>query len=144
VLAGFLFAQDGHPFNEPVLYTGLGLLFVTPSAGEFYAGQYLTYGLAIRAAATALAVYTLQTQTKAITCAEALSSDAPKCRGFTENAYPLMGVAAIAFIGGVWFDVLDAGEAADRYNRDHGFSTTPTALRGPHGLVPGLAFSGTF
>src|SRR5690242_6472174 len=54
-LAGFLTTPEGEAFNEPVLYTGIGLLAVTPSLGEFYAGQYLTIGMGIRAAATGLA-----------------------------------------------------------------------------------------
>lgn len=144
VLSGFLFAEDGRPFNMPVLYTGLGLLFIAPSAGEFYAEQYLTYGMAVRAAALGLAVYTLDKHTKPVTCQDALSSDQPKCEGFKEAAYPLMGVAAIMFIGGVWYDVLDAGDAADRYNRNHGLTVTPTALAAPHGMVPAVALSGTF
>lgn len=142
-LGGFVFAQESKPFNEPLLYTGLGLLLVGPSAGEFYAGQYLTIGMGIRAVGAGLAVWTLQTQTKVVTCDDALSSN-EKCTGFVENAAPLLGVAAIVFIGGVWYDVLDAPDAADRYNKKHGFTATPTALVGPHGLAPGVAISGSF
>jgi hypothetical protein len=142
-LGGFVFAQDGKPFNEPLLYTGLGMLLVGPSAGEFYAGQYLTIGMAVRAVGTGLAVWTLQTQTKIVTCDTALSSN-EKCTGFVENAAPLLGIAAIVFIGGVWYDVLDAPDAADRYNKKHGFTATPTALVGPRGLVPGVALGGSF
>src|SRR5687768_575591 len=42
VIGGFMFARDGKRINEPVMYTGIGMLFVTPSLGEFYAGQYVT------------------------------------------------------------------------------------------------------
>jgi hypothetical protein len=99
--------------------------------------------MGVRAAATGLAIYTLQTQTKVITCDDASTSD-EKCEGFTDNAAPILGVAAIMFIGGVWYDVLDAGDAADRYNRKHGYSVTPTAMRAPQGIVPGLAISGSW
>jgi hypothetical protein len=142
-VGGFMFAPDSKPFNTPVLYTGLGMLLVGPSAGEFYAGQYLTIGMAVRAAGAGLAVWTLQTQTKVITCDNATNSE-QKCEGFVENAAPLLGVAAIIFIGGVWYDVLDAGDAADRYNVKHGFMAAPMAIMGPTGLVPGLAVSGGF
>lgn len=142
-LGGFVFAQDSKPFNEPLLYTGLGLLLVGPSAGEFYAGQYLTIGMGVRAAATGLAVWTLRTQTKIVTCDDSTAIN-QECTGFVENAAPLLGVAAIIFIGGVWYDVLDAPDAADRYNKKHGFTATPTALVGPQGLVPGVALSGSF
>jgi hypothetical protein len=143
-LAGFLTTPEGEAFNEPVLYTGIGLLAVTPSLGEFYAGQYLTIGMGVRAAATGLAIYTLNSQTKAVICDTPGANHELACRSFNENAYPLLGVSAIAFIGGVWYDVLDAGDAADRYNRDHGFTVAPTTLSGPQGLAPGLVVSGQF
>lgn len=142
-LGGFLFATESKPFNKPVLYTGLGLLLVGPSAGEFYAGQYLTYGMGIRAVGTGLAVWTLQTQTKIVTCDDATNSE-QKCTDFVENAAPLLGVAAIMFIGGVWYDVLDAADAADRYNKKHAFTVTPTAISTPRGMAPGISVGGTF
>ena len=142
-LGGFVFAPDSKPFNKPLLYTGVGMLFVGPSAGEFYSGQYLTIGMGIRAAAAGLAVWTLQNETKVVTCDDASNSD-QKCEGFTDIAAPILGVAAIMFIGGVWYDVLDARDSAERYNRRHGFSLAPTALAAPHGTVPGLAFGGSF
>lgn len=143
VLAGFLTARDAERINPPVMYTGLGLLFVTPSLGEFYAGEYITLGMGVRALATGLAVYTLDSQTRLATCDNASSSTAPKCEVFTENAYPLLGVAAIAFVGGVWYDVLDAGDAVDRHNAAFGLSVTP-AVPTASGLAPGLSLSGRF
>lgn len=143
-LAGFLTTPEGEAFNTPVLYTGLGLLFIAPSAGEYYAGQYLTIGMGVRAAATGFAVWTLQSQTRAVRCDTIGASTALDCETFTENAYPFMGIAAIAFIGGVWYDVLDAGDAADRYNRKHSIMAVPTVMPGPQGLAPGLSISGAF
>jgi hypothetical protein len=143
-LAGFLTTPEGEAFNEPVLYTGIGLLAVTPSLGEFYAGQYLTMGMGIRVAATGLALYTLNTQTKAVICDTPGANHDLACRSFTENAYPLLGLAAIAFVGGVWYDVLDAGDAADRYNHRHGFTVAPTTMSGPQGMAPGLVLGGEF
>lgn len=143
-LAGFLTTPQGEAFNEPVLYTGVGMLAIAPSFGEFYAGQYLTIGMGIRAAATGLAFYTLNTQTRAVICDQVGASKDLDCESFTENAYPLLGISAIAFVGGVWYDVLDAGDAADRYNSKHGFTVAPTTLPGPQGLAPGLVVSGQF
>jgi len=143
VIAGFMAAPDGKRFNEPVMYTGLGLLSITPSFGELYVGEYLTWGMGIRAVAGALAVYTLQTQTRLATCDTANSSTEPPCEIFTEGAYPLLGLAAIGFIGGVWYDVLDADDAVDRYNRKHGFSVAPVVPT-TSGLAPGMSLSGTF
>jgi hypothetical protein len=143
-LAGFVTTPQGEAFNEPVLYTGVGMLFVAPSLGEFYAGQYLTLGMGIRAAAAGLAFYTLATQTEAVICDEPGANKDLNCSTFTGNAYPLLGVSAIAFIGGVWYDVLDAGDSADRYNQSHGFTVAPTTLPSPQGMAPGLVVSGVF
>jgi hypothetical protein len=144
VLTGFMLQKDGDPFNAPVLYTGLGLLAITPSIGEFYSGQYLTIGMGVRAAAAGFAIYVVNNYTRLAKCPLAPPSDPPECDIFTEGAYPLLGVAAIGFIGGVWYDVLDAGDAAERYNRKHGFSVTPTVMPAPQGPTPGMMFSGTF
>lgn len=143
VVAGFVSAPNAERVNDPVMYTGIGMLFVTPSLGEFYAGQYVTLGMGVRAIAAGLAVYTLQTQTHLATCDLAPSSQAPKCEEFDEAAYPLLGIAAIGFIGGVWYDVLDAGDAAERWNQKHGITVTP-AVPTTSGLAPGLSLSGSF
>ncbi len=143
VVAGFVTAADGKRFNEPVLYTGLGMLFVTPSLGQFYADQYLTIGMGVRALAAGFAVYTLRTQTELATCDTALSSDAPKCEIFKEAAYPLLGIAAIAFIGGVWYDALDAPDAVDRFNARHNIGIAPM-VPATSGLAPGLSLTGSF
>jgi len=143
VVAGFVSAPDAKRINPPVMYTGIGMLFVTPSLGEIYAEQYLTIGMGIRALSAGLAIYTLQTQTKLATCDTAHSSTEPPCEIFTEGAYPLLGIAAIGFIGGVWYDVLDAGDAVDRYNKKHGFTVTPVVPT-TSGMAPGMTLSGTF
>jgi hypothetical protein len=143
-LTGFITTPEGEAFNKPVLYTGVGLLFVTPSLGEFYSGQYLTWGMGVRAVATGLAVWTLQTQTEPVRCEEIGAPQEPTCTSFNEKAYPLLGVAAIAFIGGVWYDVLDAADAADRFNAKHGYTVVPAPMNGPNGMAPGLVLSGTW
>ena len=143
-LAGFVTVPEGEAFNRPVLYTGVGMLFVTPSLGEFYSGQYLTWGMGVRALATGLAVWTLQTQTVAVRCEVIGAPQEPTCTSFNEKGYPLLGIAGIAFVGGVWYDVLDASDSADRFNARHGYSIVPAPLRGPNGMAPGLVVSGNF
>lgn len=143
VVAGFVAAPDSRRINEPVMYTGLGLLAVTPSLGEIYAGQYLTIGMGVRALATGFAVYTLRSQTRLARCDTALSSTEPPCEIFTEAAYPLLGIAAIGFIGGVWYDVLDADDAVDRFNARHNIGVSPMVPTS-NGAAPGLSLSGTF
>ncbi len=143
VIAGFVSAPDAKPINEPVMYTGIGMLFVTPSLGQFYAEQYLTVGMGVRALAVGFAIYTLETQTTLATCDTAHSSNEPPCEIFSESAYPLLGIAALGFIGGVWYDALDAGDAVDRWNRKHQLSLTP-AVPTASGPAPGLSIGGVF
>jgi hypothetical protein len=143
VLAGFMTAPAGQRVNAPVMYTGVGLLFVTPSLGQFYAGQYLTWGMGVRLAAAGLAVYTLETQTSLAVCDNAMSSNDPPCEVFSEGAYPLLGIAAIGFIGGVFYDALDADDAVHRYNKKHGYTITP-GVPTTSGAAPGLTLSGWF
>jgi hypothetical protein len=143
-VAGFMTRPSGDVFNTPVLYTGLGMLFVTPSFGHFYAGQYLTLGMGVRAVATGVAIYAIRTQVRAVRCDEPGASHEPECQAFTEHAVPFLGLAAIAFVGGVWYDVLDAGDAAERHNKKHGFTTpvpVPTVMPGG---APGVTISGYF
>jgi hypothetical protein len=40
--------------------------------------------------------------------------------------------------------VLDAADAADRFNARHGYTVVPVPLRGPNGMAPGLVLSGSF
>ena len=143
VVTGFMTAPAGKRINPPITYTGVGLLFVTPSLGHFYAGQYLTWGMGIRLAAAAVAVYALETQTSLAVCDDATSSMDPPCEIFSEGAYPLLGIAAIGFIGGVWYDVLDADDAVHRYNKKHGMSIVP-GVPTANGPAPGLTLTGFF
>jgi hypothetical protein len=143
-LAGFVSTPEGEVFNRPVLYSGIGMLFVAPSLGEFYSGQYLTWGMGARALATGLAVYTLQSQVEPVVCDNIGANKDLACTSFKENAYPMLGIAAIAFVGGVWYDVLDAADSADRYNARHGYSVVPAPLQGPGGMAPGLVLTGSF
>jgi hypothetical protein len=143
-LTGFLTVPEGEAFNKPVLYTGVGMLFVMPSLGEMYSGQYLTWGMGVRAVATGLALWTLQKEVEPVICDTVGANKDLNCKQFKENAYPLLGVAAIAFIGGVFYDVLDAPDAADRFNARHGFVVAPAPINTGSGMAPGLTFMGSF
>ncbi|HUS28887.1 MAG TPA: hypothetical protein VMZ53_10260 [Kofleriaceae bacterium] len=143
-LAGFITTPEGDAFNKPVLYTGIGMLMVTPSLGEMYAGQYLTWGMGVRAVATGFAIWTLQTQTEPVRCEVINAPHEPTCNSFNDMAYPLLGIAGIAFVGGVWYDVLDAADSADRFNARHGYTVVPAPMQGPNGMAPGLVVSGAF
>jgi hypothetical protein len=143
ILAGFVFASQGNPFNKPLMYTGLASAALTPSLGEIYAGDYVTIGMAVRVAAAGLATYALVNKTETKTCDDAMMSS-QQCTNLSGPGIAILGVAAIAFIGGMAYDVGDAGPAVDRYNRSHGVMIAPTALATPTGPAPGLALAGAF
>ncbi len=140
VLASFA-APGNDVANMPLLYAGIGTSLITPSLGEWYAGQYLTWGMGIRAAAAALGVYAVATQNETVRCQTA---SPPTCKTMTGDGIAMLGIAAIAYVGGAWWDIADAPDAVDRYNTAHGF-LTPTVLPTPSGsVVPGLYFSLTY
>jgi len=56
----------------------------------------------------------------------------------------MLGIAGIAFIGGMAYDVGDAAPAVDRYNASHGFVVVPTAVSTPTGPAPGVSVSGVW
>ncbi len=136
LLYAFLEPPLGQPFNRPVMYTGLVLATVTPSLGEFYAGEYFTTGMAVRIAAAGLATYAMQEETEVVTCDTSSSANDPKCTQLKGAGIALIGVAAIGFIGGMWYDSLDAADAVDRWRARHNIVVTPTGN--------GIALGGSF
>lgn len=127
--------------NMPVLYTGVVVSTLAPSAGEWYAGEWLTWGMGVRAIAGATAIVITQTQTQTTTCQ---TGSATECTSLSGGGVALLGLAAIAYIGGIALDVIDAGDAVDRYNQAHGFTlnVTPMVVPTPSGTTPMLMLSG--
>ena len=139
LLAGFLAAPQGEAFNEPLLYTGLALATVTPSLGEFYAGEWFTPGMGIRIASAGVAVYAIQNEKETVRCDTASSSSQPMCEKLKGAGIALVGLAAIGFVGGMWYDALDAGDAVNRWRSRHGIIVAPTV-----GPVTGVSLAGSF
>lgn len=135
LLTSFLAAPKGEEFNDPMLYTGLGLAAIAPSLGQFYAGEWFTPGMAVRIASAGLAVYAVNNEQTTETCDDA-GTYGEKCKVLKGAGVALIGVAAIGFIGGMWYDALDAGDAVDRWRKRHGVIVTPT--------LNGVALGGTF
>ena len=126
LLYGFLDAPEGEVFDTPVLYAGLGLAAVTPSLGEFYAGEWFTPGMGIRIASAGLAVYAIQNEQQLVRCDTASSASQPMCKQLKGAGIAMIGVAAIGIVGGMWSDALDAGDAVDRWRSRHGIVAAPT------------------
>ena len=141
ILSSFLIRDTYHPVDEPVLFTGLATSIVTPSLGQWYAGDWITPGMAVRVGAVGLATFAVVHEQHAVTCD---TSPGQTCKAFDGAGIALLGLAAIAYIGGAAWDVGDAADAVDRANSRAGFAITPTALATPTGLAPGVYFSATY
>lgn len=125
LLTSFLTAPKGEVFNDPLLYTGLAMSAVAPSLGEYYAGEWFTPGMAIRIASAGLAVYAVRNEEETVTCDIATMSG-QTCRQLKGAGVAMIGLAAIGFIGGMWYDALDAGDAVNRWRARHGIMVAPT------------------
>ena len=143
ILAAFLDENADQPFNKPLMYTGLATAAVTPSLGQFYAGEYFTIGMAARAVGAGIATYALTHYTK-ISTGDNATMAGSMCKVLDSGAYPLLGLAAIAFVGGMAYDVGDAGPAVHRWNERHNFTIAPTVVPAPNGPAPGLSMFGQF
>jgi hypothetical protein len=134
ILTSFLLTDPHNPYNEPLFYTGIGTSIVTPSLGEYYAGQYLTWGEALRAGAAGLAIVGIN-QTKSTSCLG--QTDDNTCKEISTGGIAILGLGLIAYIGGVFYDVLDAPDAVDRYNYKLRMQVTPGLMPSPSGGPPG-------
>lgn len=113
------------PYNAPLFYTGIATAIVAPSLGEFYAGEWFTPGMAIRIASAGLAVYAVRNEEMTTTCLD-MPEAGTQCKQIKGAGMALIGVAAIGFIGGMWYDALDAGDAVNRWRARHGIVVAPT------------------
>jgi hypothetical protein len=133
VLASFLVKPEDGEVYMPTLYVGLGTSIVTPSLGQLYSEQWVTIGMGIRAAAAGLALYGL-TRDQDQPC---IVDPQDNCPTLTGTGFTLIAIAAIAYIGGVAYDVRDSDDAARRYNKRRKTSTAfaPTAMPGGGGFA---------
>ncbi len=136
VVSAVLFHGEFDEYNKPLLIVGLASSVITPSLGHLYSQQWLTFGMGLRAAAGALALWGFS-MTEDAPC---ISEPAENCPTTTGGGLTLVSLAAIAYIGGIAYDVRDSRQAAHRYNTQHGAVLTPTAM--PHGA--GVSLVGRF
>jgi hypothetical protein len=145
VFTSFLLTDPHNPYNVPLFYSGLASSIVTPSLGEFYAEQYLTWGEALRVGAAGLAILgvNLTSPTNCLTTA-----DDNSCTRISTAGIAIIGIGLLAYIGGVFYDVLDAPDAVDRYNYTQRMRLmiTPGPMPSVNGGPPGggLWLSGSF
>jgi hypothetical protein len=139
-LSTFFTGKHVGDVNMPVLFTGLGTGMVTPMLGQIYTGHYLTWGLAIRVAAAGLVTFSVLEQSEDTRCD---SEEFATCRSLETDAYPILGLAAIAYIGGAAWDITTLPDSVDDYNkRATGVMAISPTPMGRDGF--GLAAAGAF
>jgi hypothetical protein len=113
VLASVVVVADSGTVHRPTFFVGVGTSLVTPSLGHWYAGEWLTVGMGVRAGAALLAVLGA-TQTRDDRC----DVDPTEiCPTLTNAGFTLLGLAGIAYVAGVAYDVVDAPDAVERHAR---------------------------
>jgi hypothetical protein len=109
---------------------GLFSTLITPSLGQFYAGNYLSTGLVIRGAGAAVAAVGA---VQAIGCVDSSTS----CN---DGKVALAIGAGVVAVGAIW-DIVDAPRAANRWNLKH-VQLAPVSVG--TGSSVGLGVSGQF
>jgi hypothetical protein len=128
----------------PLLYAGLGSGVVTPSLGEFYVGKYLTVGMGLRVAAGLIATYGVLGHDQEVRCNNTVEFQT--CKNLGQNAYLLVGLAGIIFVGGAAWDIQSLPDHVDEHNKsERNVALAPTLLPTSSGdSAFGLAAMGTF
>ena len=123
--------------NGGLATVGVVSSLVTPSLGEWYAGDYVTAGMGIRVASTLVAI---------VGFGSALCNEiGDGCKsGQQSTGAALMLVGGAGYVTGAIYDIATAGSAADSFNRKHALKVAPTVLTPPSGPVYGLGIGGRF
>lgn len=132
VVSAFLFRSDREDLNRPLFIAGLGSSIITPSLGQLYSREYWTWGMVVRAGAAALGTIAVLTEEETVRC----DNGQTDCKSLKGAGLALLGLAAIGYIGGVAYDVMDAGDSAKRANGQLSLRLVPSGT--------GLALVGTF
>ncbi|MBA3452182.1 MAG: hypothetical protein H0T42_03675 [Deltaproteobacteria bacterium] len=140
-LTAFLLSKRNEgDINMPLVYVSLGTSVVTPALGHWYAGRYLTPGMGVRAAAALFATWGVVHYSQTQRCN---TLEFKECTGLKREAIVVLGLSAIAFVGGAAYDFKTLHESVDAYNAR--FAITPTIMpttSGPPGA--GLVLVGEF
>ncbi len=139
-----MIAVGGETGNDALISGGFLASTLTPSLGHWYAGEFLTTGMALRGVGGLLFITGV---------AQALSGacwggdDGSSCGGDEDDGEALILLGAGAYVGGMIYDVATAGAAARRYNRKHGaqMAVAPTMIPAAGGaMAMGMGVSGSF
>ncbi len=117
-----------------LVLAGLLGMELGPSLGHWYAGDYLTPGLGMRAGGTALLVVGLG---EALQCIDVNDGS---CRSGGEA--PLL-IGAGLFVTGTIYDIATAGHAANTWNKEH-LQLAPTMISSAGHATVGVGLGGSF
>lgn len=116
---------------------GVGVMYFGPSTGHWYASEVGGIGLGLRALAVVGAGVAL---VRAYGDAECEGDEGP-CPDDSTLITGLLVASATAWLGSTIYDIATAPRATRSWNRDHGVTFGPTAMRSAAGRsVPGVAF----
>jgi hypothetical protein len=107
-------------------------------------GKYLTFGMGLRVAAGLIATYGVLAYDQEVRCNNTVEFET--CKNLGQNAYLLVGLAGIIFVGGAAWDIQSLPDHVEEYNtRPGNFAIAPTLLPTSSGdSAFGLAAMGTF
>lgn len=118
--------------GEQLVTLGVLSSLVTPALGHWYAGDYLTWGMAVRLAGGAVAI-----------AGVAQSFCWENCTG-NEGGGALILAGLGVYAGGVVLDIATAPRAARKWNNAHGMQVAPTMVSTGGSPAVGLGLGGTF
>jgi len=132
-----------HNWGNGLMAFGAFASTFAPSFGEYYAHEFWTRGMTLRLVGGVVAGIGAATQNF---CVDPADFDCPN-RNNNGGSDTLIVVGALAYAGGIAYDIVHARDAARSYNRSHGGRATtvfPTAVRGTTSMGYGLVAGGTF
>jgi hypothetical protein len=107
------------------LVIGGALAIFTPSAGQWYAGKWATWGMAIRGLGE-------------ITFLGAAASCIDSCSDSTARTASIWGGIGLVAVGSI-YDIATASGAVDKWNREHAPQVVPAVVKIGSGYGVGLA-----
>jgi hypothetical protein len=131
---GALFLASWNTDDSTLFALGTGALMLGPSAGHWYAGQALTWGLPVRLAGAGLAVAGAMAYAGCTTVS--LGEDDCNSQGLIIGGLATIGAGAL-------IDIATAGRSARAYNERH-WQLAPTMVSDGQARAMGFGLSGSF
>jgi hypothetical protein len=127
--------------GEILIGIGAGTTVFTPELGEWYAGDFITTGVELKAVGMGFGLISLAVYFGSKSACGDLFCMGPMRPDVTATA-AVAAIGAAFFVAGSIYDLVDAAAAADRFNAR--FAVTPTVIPTPNGMAAGIGLSGRF